>query len=202
MTTADTLLPGLPDPVLDSQRVFRAVLDAIAHPGTLVDLPFSLGRALHVPAPLDPATAAVALALADVDTRLWLDGAAGAAAVRAYLRFHCGCPLTEEPAAADFAVVADPQAMPPLAAFNAGSDEFPDRSTTVIVQVPALEGGEPWTFTGPGIRDRVRLAVAGLPPAFRGWVAENHAGFPRGVDLIFTSGTRLVALPRSARLED
>ncbi|MCW2239975.1 phosphonate C-P lyase system protein PhnH [Azospirillum canadense] len=197
MTTADTLLPGLPDPVIDSQRVFRVVLDAMARPGTLVDLPLSL----KVPAPLDPATAAVALALADVDTRLWLDGAVGADAVRAYLRFHCGCPLTEGPAAADFAIVVDPQAMPPLAAFNAGSDEFPDSSTTVIVQVPTLDGGEPWTFTGPGIRDRVRLAVAGLPPAFRGWVAENHAGFPRGVDLIFTSGTRLAALPRSARLE-
>ncbi len=201
MTTADTLLPGLSDPVLDSQRVFRAVLDAMARPGTVVELPLSL----EVPAPLDPAAAAVALALADVDTRLWLgpwlNEAAGADAVRAYLRFHCGCPLTAEPAAADFAIVADPQAMPPLAAFNAGSDEFPDRSTTVIVQVPALHGGEPWTFAGPGIRDRVRLAVAGLPPAFRGWVAENHAGFPRGVDLIFTSGTRLAALPRSARLE-
>lgn len=192
-----TLLPGLPDPVLDSQRVFRAVLDAMARPGTILDLPLPI----PAPAPLGAATTAIALALADYETRLWLDPVADTDAVRQHLRFHCGCPLTSEAAAADFAIVADAAAMPPLSAFKAGSDEYPDRSTTLIVQVPALEGGEPLTLAGPGIRDRIRIAPAGLPPGFRRWAADNHAGFPRGVDLIFTCGDRLTALPRSTRLE-
>ncbi|WP_209880496.1 phosphonate C-P lyase system protein PhnH [Azospirillum soli] len=200
-TGADALLPGLGDPVIDSQRVFRAVLDAMARPGTLHELPQAVAGSVGAPAPFEAATAAVVLALADQETPVWLDPSADCAAVRQHLRFHCGCPLTGNAAAAVFAVVADPGAMPPLSAFDQGSDEFPDRSTTVIVQVPALTGGAPLELAGPGIRDRVRFAPGGLPAGFRRWVADNHAGFPRGVDLILTSGARLAALPRSTRLE-
>lgn len=197
ITTTDGLLPGFSDPVLDSQRVFRAVLEAMARPGTIVDLPLHLAA----PTPLDPATAAVALALADYETAVWLDPVADSDAVAQYLRFHCGCPLTAETAAAAFAIVADPRSMPPLSAFNTGSDEFPDRSTTVILQLPTLTAGEAWGLKGPGIRDSARLSAAGFPPGFRRWVEDNHDLFPRGVDLIFTSGALLAALPRSTRLE-
>ncbi|HYG88136.1 MAG TPA: phosphonate C-P lyase system protein PhnH [Azospirillum sp.] len=193
----DGLLPGFPEPVLDSQRVFRAVLDAMALPGSLADLP------LHVtaPAPLDAATAAVLLALADVETPVWLDGASDNDGVRRHLRFHCGCPLTPDAGAADFAVVTEPAAMPALSAFKAGTDEYPDRSATLVVQVPTLSKGERWTLSGPGIRDRAQLSPGGLPAGFRDWLAENRAAFPRGVDVIFTSGRRLAALPRTTRLE-
>ncbi len=197
MTATDTLLPGLADPVLDAQRIFRAVLDAMARPGTIATLP-PLPAA---PAPLDPATTAVILTLADQETTVWLDRAADAAAVRRHLRFHCGCPLTADATLADFAVIADAQAMPPLAAFNTGSDEYPDRSTTLIIQLPGLSGGEAWTLAGPGIRERATLGLPGLPAGFRDQLAENHLGFPRGVDLIFTCGARAIALPRSTRLE-
>ena len=191
------LRPGLADPVFDSQRVFRAVLDALAHPGTIVDLSLPLSP----PPPLDLATAAVVLALADYETPLWLDQASATDAVRAYLSFHCGCPLTSSGENAAFAVVTDPAAMPALAAFQAGSDEYPDRSTTLVVQLPALRGGDPWELSGPGIRTRQSFAPAGLPPAFAEWLRANHSLFPRGVDLIFTSGSSLAALPRSSQLE-
>ncbi len=198
MTDADAmLLPGLADPVIDGQRIFRRLLDAMARPGTIV----TLAPLPAAPGPLDPATAAVALALADRETAVWLDDAAGTAAVRRHLRFHCGCPLASDPAQADFVIAADMRALPPLDAFNPGSDEYPDRSTTLILQVPVLIGGEAWTLAGPGIRDRAAMAIAGLPVGFRDQVVANNAGFPRGVDLIFTSGAQLCALPRSTRLE-
>ena len=66
---------GLSDPVLDSKRIFRGVLDAMAHPGRVVPLP----PPPDPPAPLVPAAAAVALTLLDYETPLWLDPAAGAA---------------------------------------------------------------------------------------------------------------------------
>lgn len=194
----DGLLPGLADPVLESQAVFRAVLDAMSHPGTIVDLAMTLSP----PPPLDVATAAVALTLADYETALWLDDGAAGPAVADYLRFHCGCPLTRRCEEALFAIVATPAAMPPLESFQAGSDDYPDRSTTLIIQLPALGGGEAWRLRGPGIQEIATFSPAGLPSPFRSWVRENHALFPRGVDLILTSGSSLAALPRSTRWED
>lgn len=145
-------------------------------------------------------TAALLLALADQDTPVWLDRSAHRREVEAWLRFQCGCSIVAEPAEASFAVVADPQAMPMLSAFPGGSDEFPDRSATIIIQVPSLTEGEPWTLTGPGIRDRAHFAPTGLPSPFADWVRDNHALFPRGVDLVFACGDRIAALPRSTRL--
>lgn len=191
------LRPGLADPVLDSQAVFRAILDAMAHPGRIV----TLRTPLAPPPPLDPATALVALALVDYETPLWLDDAARTSDVAGYLRFHCGCPLTERPDESLFAIIAGPRAMPPFSAFQAGSDDYPDRSTTLVVQLPALAGGPAWTLRGPGIADRQGFAPAGLPGGFRGWLAENRALFPRGVDFVFTCGASLAAMPRSTCLE-
>lgn len=191
------LLAGLADPVLESQHIFRTVLDALARPASL----HTLAGLPAAPAPLAPATAAVLLALADTETPVWLDGAARTEAVCGHLRFHCGCPLVPMPAAATFAVIAAPQAMPPLAAFAQGSDQYPDRSATVLIQVPSLTDGPTWRLSGPGIRDHAHLSPAGLPADFPRWLADNHAGFPLGIDILFTCGDRLTALPRSTRLE-
>jgi len=194
---ADTTIPtGFADPAIDSQRVFRAVLEAMARPGTLVDIPGTI----DAPAPLAPATGSLLLCLADHDTPVWFDRRAASAATLAWLRFHCGCPVADDPASAAFAAIADPMTMPPLASFHAGSDEYPDRSATLIVQVPSLTAGEAWMLEGPGIRDQAILSVAGFPPRFKEWVLANHELFPRGVDLIFVNGSRIAALPRSTRL--
>ena len=191
-------LPGFGDTIHDAQRVFRAVLDAMARPGIVVDL----AATIPAPAPLDPATVAVLMTLADFETPVWLDGRATNAAVTEHLRFHCGCPLTDAPTDAVFALVAEPATMPPLAAFAQGTEEYPDRSATIIVQVPSITADSGWTLTGPGIRDHAHLGIGGLPPAFAGWLRDNQAGFPLGVDLIFTCGSRIAALPRSTRVQE
>lgn len=189
------LPPGFADPVVDAQRAFRAVLDAMAHPGRVVTL-----TALSAPAPLEAAAAAVCLALLDYDTPLWLDPAAATAEVVAFLRFHCGAPLVEAPAAARFAVIADAARQPSLEAFDPGGDERPDLSATLLLQVAGLAAGRGARLTGPGIEGEARLEVSGAPdlwPALRA----NAARFPRGVDVVLCSGARLAALPRTTRVE-
>ena len=192
------MLPGLADPTLDSQRIFRSVLEAISRPGRIVDAPSTI----QPPAPLHPATASVCLTLLDFDTPLWLDDAAARPEVIEWLKFHCSMPLVTEPAAAQFALIADVERMPALGAFNAGTAEHPERSATVIVQVWALIGGTGRRLRGPGIADEVRLDVAGVPAPFWAWVSDNHALFPRGVDLFVSAGRVIAALPRATRVED
>ena len=194
MATDSMLAPGFAEPVLAAQRTFRAALTALAHPGRIV----VLDTALQPPPSLDAATAALGLALLDHETSLWLDGTLQAAG--AYFRFHCGCPIAAEPGAADFVIIGDPQALPPLTEFRQGSDEYPDQSATLILQVEQLAEAGPLQLSGPGIASTTRLGVRG--PSDRFWQAwpANNAAFPRGVDVFFTSGTRLCGLPRTTNV--
>jgi alpha-D-ribose 1-methylphosphonate 5-triphosphate synthase subunit PhnH len=190
-----TVHAGFADPVLDAQRTFRALLDAMAHPGRVVTL-----APLEAPAPLGAASAAVCLTLLDLDTPVWLDPAAATAEVVAYLRFHCGAPVAGAPAAARFAVIADAPAMPSLNAFDPGTDERPDLSATLVIQVAGLVGGHGPRLTGPGIEREARLEVVGAPALWSGLDA-NLSRFPRGVDVVLCAERRLVALPRTTRVE-
>lgn len=185
-------LPGFADPVADAQATFRAVLDAMARPGRL----HRVGATLRPPAPLGPAAAALLLTLADAETPLHL--APGFAAARDWIVFHTGAPLTDDPGRAAFAVA---DAVPAFAALSAGSDEAPEDSATVIVQVQALGEGTSYRLSGPGLRAPALLSVAGLPADFAALWAGNHGLYPRGVDLVLTCGPALVALPRSLAVE-
>ena len=184
---------GFADPVFESQRVFRGVLDAMAEPGRVI----TLQAPPAAPGLLHSATIAIALALLDFETPVWLDGAAETAETVAHLRFHCGCPIVDEPARARFAIIANPGEMPELGAFDAGTDEYPDRSATLIVQVGSLIAGSGLRLSGPGIATEARLQVNGLPSPFWEAMRDNHARFPRGVDVLLTAGPSLVALPRT-----
>jgi len=188
--------PAFDDPTRESQAVFRKVMDAVARPGTIQDLAF----APVAPQGLDRAAGAVALTLFDFETPTWLDPALRGGAAEGWMRFHCGCPLTNDPAKAAFALITDALAAPDLAAFNQGDAKYPDRSTTLVFQLPSLEGGAQVTLIGPGIKDKASLALAGLPTGFWDQVQANHAKFQFGVDLIFVAGDRLTALPRSTRV--
>ena len=188
------LEPGFADPVHDAQASFRAVLDAIAHPGRIVRMSASLPPSL----PLGTATAAVALTLCDGDTPVWLDAAAAGAA--SYLTFHCGAPLVATSGAASFAFVANPAALPPLDSFALGSDEYPERSATLVIEVENLANGDGVSLRGPGIRGETRLAVAGLPARFWAERAVLAELFPRGLDMVFACGDSLVAVPRSIQV--
>ena len=196
------MLAGLCNPVLDSQRIFRAVLEATTHPGRIlaVDGP-PLDPELAPRWPLHPATTAVCLALLDFETPLWLDLAARTPEVTDYLRFHCGCPIVDDPTAARFAVVVHASSMPPPATFDPGSEEYPDRSATVIVQARTLSAAGR-RLTGPGIELEVQLEAEGLPARFWEDLRVNHARFPRGIDVLLTAGRSLAALPRTTRVED
>ena len=186
-------LPGFADPVAQAQSTFRAVLDALARPGTL----HQAGGSLTPPTPLAPATAAVLLTLVDNDTNLHI--APDCAAATDWLVFHCGTAPVPDPATAAFAVAST---LPDLATLNTGTDEAPESSTTLVLQVAALGTGTEFILSGPGLKAPTPFRADGLPADFAARWAANHALFPRGVDLILCAGTTLAALPRSITVRE
>jgi alpha-D-ribose 1-methylphosphonate 5-triphosphate synthase subunit PhnH len=206
-SAAETIDGGFADPVFDAQSVFRAVMDAMARPGTVLPV-----KALAAPpAPLSATAAALALTLSDHDTPLWLDPAlSGSAPVRAYLAFHTGAPVAEARSEAAFALVAHPLGLGSLAEFGQGTQEYPDRSTTLIMQVDALSSdvgqrrGETnsLVLAGPGIRGTASLAAFPLPENLLAEWQANRARFPRGVDVILAAPTAVTCLPRSVKIRE
>ena len=186
-------LAGFADPVIDAQACFRAVLDAMARPGSI----HSVGGTLVAPELLCPAAAAVVLTLVDGETSIFIDPAFADAAD--WVRFHCGVTPSCDASVAAFVLATD---LPDLGRLGCGSDEGPEDSATVIIQVAALGAGDAFTLMGPGLQHARTLRVAGLPADFAARWAENHKLFPRGIDLILCAGDRLVALPRSLTVRE
>lgn len=186
----NALSPGFADPVRDSQAVFRAVMNAMARPGRI----HRVTAPATPPVSLDRATSAVLLTLIDGETPLWMDKAASAA--WHWVAFHCGA-SPGDPATAPFAVATGPVA---LDDFDVGSDEEPERSATLILQVTALGSGERLRLSGPGLDGGEWLEVTGLPAGFQlAWDA-NGRRFPRGVDVILCAGDDMAALPRTVMI--
>ena len=183
------------DPVFQSQASFRAVLRAMSRPGEIV----GAGAGLAPPSPLQSAAAAALLTLADYETPLWLAPEVVASEIGAWLRFHTGAPAAAERARAAFAWT--PAEGLDLAGFAVGEPAYPDRSTTLVVEVVTL-GGDDLVMSGPGVKGERRFGFAPRPAGFLNQWAQNGAAFPLGVDLILCCGERLAALPRTTRIAE
>jgi alpha-D-ribose 1-methylphosphonate 5-triphosphate synthase subunit PhnH len=195
MSVLSALAPGLADPSHDAQQLFRAILDATSRPGRIVALP----SAPVGPGGLSRAATAFLLTLADRDTPVWLDDRFDRA-IHDFLRFHAGAPAASSRAAANFAVLPGDTSRA-IEGFALGTDAYPDRSATLVIEVPDLRGGAATRWHGPGIDGHASVAIAGLAEDFWHDWAANHGLFPCGVDLVFTAGTELCALPRSTAVE-
>lgn len=196
-TSPETLLPGFADPVDQSQAAFRSILDAMARPGTLQAI---VGPTEH-PVGISAAAASVLLTLVDYTTPIWLDPSIeGEEAVGAYLRFHTGAALVDDPARAAFALLGV-GSRAEFADFSIGTPEYPDRSTTLILDVDNFDTGDAVTLRGPGIETTASLTVSGIPAKFWDAIKENAVLFPLGLDAILTAGDTVVSVPRSTRLE-
>jgi len=188
-----TLLASFTHPVADAQRAFRRILKAMSEPGVMVSLPLQQGWG-----DLSPAATAVLLTLVDQESTLWLDGRIDNDVVRSNLRFHTGVPIVDE-RDAPFALT-HAAANPDPALFASGDNMSPEKSTTLIVEVSSLSGGLTLRLSGPGLREP-RAVAPQLPEAILHYLRERPHPFPQGVDLIFTCGEAMMALPRTTDVE-
>ena len=186
---------GFSDPVFNAQAIFNLIMNAMARPGTVAPMTISA----DAPPPIMSSTAAIMLTLLDADTSFWTDATPDQASrdIEAWIGFHTGSKPAAHMSEADFVIITNPMKLPDLASFKQGSQEYPDRSTTLIVQLNFITSGDQLHLTGPGIRDMTSLSVAFLPPHFIEQWRANHQRFSRGVDVILVDHTQLACLPRT-----
>lgn len=168
------------------QRVFRELVDAFSHPGTIQILATGDTTA-------DTHNAVLATLL-DAETSL--------ADPHSLLSTTDWPLLQAKPAATDTAryILVDGQ-RPPDFQPCLGTLASPEFSATLLIKVNALGHGPlAMTLSGPGIAQRSELYVAGLHVAWLqqrvNWVTQ----FPLGVDIILCTATQIAALPRTTRI--
>jgi len=192
----EALTGGFAEPVFEAQSVFKMLMDAMARPGTLKTVDVEVAP----PAPLGIAQGAVALTLCDHDTPVWLSSGIAASATPAWLGFHTGAPLIADRDEARFAFLEAGMTLASLSQFSVGTQEYPDRSTTLVMEMEALEGGRELALSGPGISGIATIAPVGLSDSFLRLWNDNRAHFPRGVDLVLTAGADFLCLPRTTKI--
>jgi alpha-D-ribose 1-methylphosphonate 5-triphosphate synthase subunit PhnH len=197
MTTVAELPAGFADKVLSAQSTFRSVMDAMARPGSVQRIVSAAGT----PSAMMRGTAAIALTLFDHDTPVWLDAAMSATSdVAKWLKFHTSAPVVADSLIAGFALVGDPETLPALDRFAFGSNEYPDRSTTLILQVESLTNGPAVELRGPGVDGTATLRASIQPHDLFERLAVNATAFPRGIDVVLVHDDSIVAIPRTTRL--
>ncbi|WP_108836550.1 phosphonate C-P lyase system protein PhnH [Tateyamaria sp. Alg231-49] len=181
-----SLAGGFTNPPHQSANAFRAVMQAMARPGTIHDLDGAVP-----PAPLSVAAGTVIMTLCDPETGVHLAGQYDVPEVRDWITFHTGAPLVNANAASF--VVGTWDAIP-IDILALGTPEYPDRSATVIVETPEIMTSGA-TLRGPGIKGTAALNLPEIK-AFQ----RNALLFPLGLDFMFTSGAQIAALPRSTKV--
>jgi alpha-D-ribose 1-methylphosphonate 5-triphosphate synthase subunit PhnH len=179
-----------------SQAVFRLALEALSRPARPLGADF--GGLFGARPPMPVTMAALALALADGLTPVWLSPSLAEAS--GWLAFHSSAPRSS-PELASLVLAASPGELPSLTRLRLGSERYPDRSATVILGgVLDGGGGIPVAASGPGILDRVLFEGHGLDRDFVDAWAANRALYPLGVDVFLAGPGSLAGLPRSVSL--
>ena len=181
---------------IDSSRNFRAILDAMAKPGHVS--PFM--PEVNAPAALLSGTAAIVQTLCDFQSPVFLGQEFATSAIQRFVKFHTGAPLTDDPALASFALLQANAGMPKLSTFSQGTHEYPDRSTTLIIQVEGF-AQDSVVLSGPGLKELVNFAAQGLAKEFWQQMIINNQQYPLGVDVIFVSSKAIACCPRSTRIQ-
>jgi len=188
MQATHSLQGGFADPSHAAAHAFRAIMEATARPGQIQQI-----SGAEPPAPLSIAAGTAILTLCDTDTPIYLAGDADCPAVRDWVTFHTGAPITPAEACM-FAIGAWP-ALQPFARYPIGTPDYPDRSATLIVDLPDLTPTGA-ALRGPGIRD---VGALSLPEV--ACFQANAALYPLGLDFLFCCDTRIAALPRTTQVQ-
>ena len=181
---------GFYDPDLVSQRTFRAILDAMEHPGQIV----TIYENPDAPDVFNSASVATCLTLLDYETPVWTDLDWKNPAIH-WLQFDCQSSVVTEPCMANFAIITKPAGMPPLDYFSIGPDKYAEKATTMVVQVDDIIPRTDNKYYNPLVDKFGHLELKGIPNRFWKQWQQLSGLYPLGVDIFFTCDDVLIALP-------
>jgi alpha-D-ribose 1-methylphosphonate 5-triphosphate synthase subunit PhnH len=181
---------GFNDPDLGSHQTFRAIFTAMDHPGQIV----TICENPNGPDVLNSASAATCLTLLDYETPVWTDVDWKNPAIN-WLQFDCDSCVVTEPCMANFAIITKPTGMPPLDYFRIGPHKYPEKATTMVVQVDDILPSKVNKCSDILVDKVGQLELVGIPNRF--WKQWQHLSslHPLGIDIFFTCDDVLIALP-------
>lgn len=182
--------------VIDSQRIFRKILDGLSRPGKIV----ALDTAFDYRTNLLNETMAVLLTLLDSEVTFHLVGNDAHATAEIEIRTLARtAPIAE----ADYIIV--PSLFNAAEAFEKakiGTLLDPNQSATIIIETQQLSNDTAYTLTGPGIKDSRTVTI----PSANQWLAARNEAvneFPLGVDCFFIDQAgSCLGLPRTTKIEE
>ncbi len=188
---------GFEDSAAGLERTFRSIMQAMEHPGQLVTVrPNPIA-----PQEFNSATAAACLTLLDCETPVWTDIDWDSPAI-SWLLFGCNSNIVTEPCMADFVLVTDPASMPDLNYFRIARCEYPEKATTMIVQVEDILPSSECDSSYIPLGKSPRLKLKGIPNSFYYQWQQLSSLYPCGIDVFFTCEDVLTALPRIIPFEN
>lgn len=186
------------DAVFDCQKVFQALMNALARPGTIGSITESANKIAGENAPL----MAAGLTLLD-NWRKFL--VFGDDELKQNLReLTYGTPASLEEA--DYVFIAKGyveklDCREILQKAKIGTLAEPHKSATIFIMLDQLTGGERRILTGPGINESIAIT---LPETGRVWVEERQRmnfEFPCGLELYFmTPQGEIMGIPRKIKI--
>lgn len=186
----------------DARRTFRALLDAVSRPGTMVWL--------HADADVEPVVLP-ALALADIEITVSVVGdPERARGLARLLRRSTGAAIAE-PASADLVIALGGFAAGTVGSMRRGDATHPESGARLILEAarvvtdPTSGGGsnrvDLWLI-GPGARSGRLVSIEGVAAEVFELLQVANAEHPAGIDTWIVAGDgTCVGIPRSCRIE-
>jgi alpha-D-ribose 1-methylphosphonate 5-triphosphate synthase subunit PhnH len=185
---------GFDDSALGSPQTFRAIFAAMEHPGQLV----TIHENPQAPDVLNSASAAICLTLLDDETPVWTDLDRNNPAIH-WLQFDCQSSVVTESCMANFAIITKPATMPALDSFRVDPYEYPDKATTIVIQVDDILPTAVNKYSNIFLDNTVQLDLKGVPNKFWNQWWQLSGLYPLGVDIFFTCDDVLIALSKIKR---
>ncbi|WP_322814877.1 phosphonate C-P lyase system protein PhnH [Chloroflexus sp.] len=204
-----TIVASQPTPIeLFNSRAFRVLLNCLARPGKIGQLPPPPYSDLPpLPDGRPPNTTAVATCLSLLDQRVsfghafesrWLTDDQP---LTRWITLRSGSRVVEL-AIADFALLYDTASMSLLSELPEGSMIYPEQSCTAFLCVSELvANGRTFHLTGPGIADVATVGITSHYSMNIDLLVARRNRFPLGIDLFLIDDSgHCLGIPRTTRI--